>query len=272
MKKKGFTLIELLAVIVVLAIIALIATPMIMNVIDKAKKGALEDSAYGLIDSANIYYTKNMMDGSIEKTTFTFEDGKQTSEQKLEYKGNVEKGSLMLFSDGKSAVCLESGKHTAVKNVDDDTVHMSTGTCEFNETTQEYETKSAEQEKIEELEKELATLKGIGDATAEDILEGKTAVVQGEEIVGALKKQGKYEEGTLTCYFGKNSLDAPAVTFMEEFDSIPTVYLYTNAAGVNGVMNALNVTQTGFTFKTWINSSTYAGDYTVRWIAVENNE
>ena len=33
MKKKGFTLIELLAVIVVLAIIALIATPIVMNVI-----------------------------------------------------------------------------------------------------------------------------------------------------------------------------------------------------------------------------------------------
>ena len=38
MKKKGFTLIELLAVIVVLAIIALIATPIVMNIIKSAKK------------------------------------------------------------------------------------------------------------------------------------------------------------------------------------------------------------------------------------------
>ena len=36
--KKGFTLIELLAVIVILAIIALIATPLILNVIDDSKK------------------------------------------------------------------------------------------------------------------------------------------------------------------------------------------------------------------------------------------
>ena len=36
---KGFTLIELLAVIVILAIIALIATPMILGVIDTAKQG-----------------------------------------------------------------------------------------------------------------------------------------------------------------------------------------------------------------------------------------
>ena len=34
MNKKGFTLIELLAVIVILAVIALIATPMILNVIE----------------------------------------------------------------------------------------------------------------------------------------------------------------------------------------------------------------------------------------------
>ena len=33
MKKRGFTLIELLAVIVILSIIALIATPIILNVI-----------------------------------------------------------------------------------------------------------------------------------------------------------------------------------------------------------------------------------------------
>ena len=38
MKKSGFTLIELLAVIVILAIIALIATPIVLNIIDDAKK------------------------------------------------------------------------------------------------------------------------------------------------------------------------------------------------------------------------------------------
>ena len=35
--KKGFTLIELLAVIVILAIIALIATPIILGIIDDAR-------------------------------------------------------------------------------------------------------------------------------------------------------------------------------------------------------------------------------------------
>ena len=51
MKKTGFTLIELLAVIVILAIIALIATPTILGVIEKARKGAAEQSALGYIDA-----------------------------------------------------------------------------------------------------------------------------------------------------------------------------------------------------------------------------
>ena len=43
--KKGFTLIELLAVIIILAIIALIATPIILNVIEDARKSAGKSEA-----------------------------------------------------------------------------------------------------------------------------------------------------------------------------------------------------------------------------------
>ena len=43
--KKGFTLIELLAVIVILAIIALIATPIILGIINYARKESNERSA-----------------------------------------------------------------------------------------------------------------------------------------------------------------------------------------------------------------------------------
>ena len=58
--KKGFTLIELLAVIVILAIIALIATPIILNMIENAKKGAAKDSAYGYIEAIDF---QNSMSG-----------------------------------------------------------------------------------------------------------------------------------------------------------------------------------------------------------------
>ena len=49
--KKGFTLIELLAVIVILSIIALIATPIVLNTIEKSRKNAAIDSVYGYIES-----------------------------------------------------------------------------------------------------------------------------------------------------------------------------------------------------------------------------
>ena len=64
MKNKGFTLIELLAVIVVLAIISLIAIPIIANVIDKAKEGSAIDSSYGYIDALE----KNVALGEIDSS------------------------------------------------------------------------------------------------------------------------------------------------------------------------------------------------------------
>ena len=62
MKRKGFTLIELLAVIVILAIIALIATPTILGVIEKSKRGAAEQSALGFVDAVEMQVSLNSLD------------------------------------------------------------------------------------------------------------------------------------------------------------------------------------------------------------------
>ena len=43
-KSKGFTLIELLAVIVVLAVISLIAVPIVLSLVNNAKENAFERS------------------------------------------------------------------------------------------------------------------------------------------------------------------------------------------------------------------------------------
>ena len=67
---KGFTLIELLAVIIILAIIALIATPIILNVIDDAKKSAGLSEANMVYSGINNYCAasdlKNQLDGSVD--------------------------------------------------------------------------------------------------------------------------------------------------------------------------------------------------------------
>ena len=52
---KGFTLIELLAVIIILAIIALIATPIILNVIDEAKVSAGKSEVNMILSGINNY-------------------------------------------------------------------------------------------------------------------------------------------------------------------------------------------------------------------------
>ena len=61
---QGFTLIELLAVIVILAVIALIATPLIMNVINDAKKGAARDAGYNVIKAGELMAANEGMDGA----------------------------------------------------------------------------------------------------------------------------------------------------------------------------------------------------------------
>jgi len=58
--KKGFTLIELLAVIVILAIIALIATPIILGIINDARHSAKERSAELVYTGVEYAYTTSL--------------------------------------------------------------------------------------------------------------------------------------------------------------------------------------------------------------------
>ena len=62
MKNKGFTLIELLAVIVILAIIALIATPIILGIINDARDSAKERSAELVVQSVEFAYSTAYME------------------------------------------------------------------------------------------------------------------------------------------------------------------------------------------------------------------
>ena len=64
MNKKGFTLIELLAVIVILAIIALIATPIVLGIIEDARESSKERSAELVVNAIELaYQTSFAMNG-----------------------------------------------------------------------------------------------------------------------------------------------------------------------------------------------------------------
>ena len=63
--KKGFTLIELLAVILILAIIALVTVPIVINMIENARRKAAIDTAYGYIQA--VEYAIDFSDANIKE-------------------------------------------------------------------------------------------------------------------------------------------------------------------------------------------------------------
>ena len=56
--KKGFTLIELLAVIIILAIVALIATPIVLGSIESSKKSAAMSASTSYLNAINNFYSE----------------------------------------------------------------------------------------------------------------------------------------------------------------------------------------------------------------------
>ena len=116
MKKKGFTLIELLAVIVILAVIALISMPLVLNTIDKAKKGAAIESANGIISAAENKYMSSMTEGK-QETKFDF-----PSDTKLSFKGTrPTNGTVEVDKDGNINAILEINGYCIEKKFEDQT-------------------------------------------------------------------------------------------------------------------------------------------------------
>lgn len=132
MKKKGFTLIELLAVIVILAIIALIATPIILGIIDSAKRQAFLNSANGLLDAGEKFFAmQELNDEETRNYMFTFEDGVQTSDDNnklVGFKGkSPDSGSLVISKDNRERIAIWSDelKKCAYKGFSDESATFS---------------------------------------------------------------------------------------------------------------------------------------------------
>ncbi len=132
--KKGFTLIELLAVIVVLAIIALIATPIVMNTIKKSQKGAAERSADSYIRQVETAVAEARLDNK------TVPDGTY----QIDEEGNLTGTGL---PDGKLKIEMNGKKPTSGKikitngSVDQSSSTMTIGdyNVTYNSTKKTYE-------------------------------------------------------------------------------------------------------------------------------------
>jgi len=120
MKKKGFTLIELLAVIVILAIIALIVTPVISRIIEKTKKEAFRQSVVGVIQSGEYYISKYLIENNGADITYPIPfvcDGTSCSHESdvLTFNGATPKGGRVIVESRKEVVAeyITDGKYCA---------------------------------------------------------------------------------------------------------------------------------------------------------------
>ncbi len=120
MNKKGFTLVELLAVIVILAIIALISTPIILGVIETAKKGAAEQSALGYIDAVEKQIVYNQVkENQTPLIDGTYEIGDLNSKYGVNVKGTIpNSGSVTIENGTVKSLLLRIGEYVVIKEAE----------------------------------------------------------------------------------------------------------------------------------------------------------
>ena len=136
MKKKGFTLIELLAVIVVLAIIALIATPIVMNTIKRVQKSAAERGAESYIGAVETVVATERLDGNILEGEYEItSDGNICRDKKVSCS---DKDKIIINMKGTKP---SSGKITISNGSVEISERITVGTFDvvYNSTLKSYE-------------------------------------------------------------------------------------------------------------------------------------
>ena len=109
--KKAFTLIELLAVIIILAIVALIATPIILNVINDARISAGRSEASMIYSGINNYCATSKMEQELNGTLDICADGVTTTEvSQMVNLGNA-KVTEVIYNAKVTSLVVESNNH-----------------------------------------------------------------------------------------------------------------------------------------------------------------
>src|SRR5574344_540555 len=142
---KAFTLIELLAVIVILAIIALISTPIILGVIENAKKGASKNSVNGYMEAVELQIARNGLDSDdsndIVDGTYTVAEltakgvvvkGEQPTGSVVISKGQVDSGILVVE---KYQYTITNGKIDGGSDIPENTIYKDSSGANYPEFT-----------------------------------------------------------------------------------------------------------------------------------------
>ena len=139
--KKGFTLIELIAVILILGTIALIAVPVVSNIVKESRKSAFATSANNILESANGHIIKYLLTHSVDSISYPIEficDGEKcvnSDNQELKFKGKVPTaGAIIIDAENKARlVGITDGTYCA--DTVDDEIEVTTGTCNKYESS-----------------------------------------------------------------------------------------------------------------------------------------
>jgi len=204
MKKNGFTLIELLAVIVILAIIALFATPIILGIINDAREKANERSVE--------LYASAVRNGIAAYQLTNANAPAKFSDLDVQYDGKVECTVEELYSDG--SFYLDG--------------------CTVNDSEKEYSygtKQGSEVVKVCSIEQQDKSKYSVGDIVTCNIVEtpDKFYVIEDAELT-ATSIQMLTEKNIHTIEYKQND-DAGTVAFSDSnywFDGIDYLPQYTN--------------------------------------------
>jgi|GEM_PF-1953251 len=131
--KKGFTLIELLSVIVILAIIALIATPVILGVIETAKKGSFKNSSYGIVQAAEYDCVDSKIKNNELVSSYAISNGTLPNGVKLSIKGKLpDEGTVQVNNSCQVSLAVHNDKWCATKSYEESKITITDyveGTC-----------------------------------------------------------------------------------------------------------------------------------------------
>ncbi len=252
--RKGFTLIELLAVIVILAVIALIATPIILGIIENTKKEAFKDTAYGISEAARNEYIKTLYKNETPiDITYTYTNGVETASvegKSLSYSGaKPQNGEVSLNTQGKVSLKLHDGKYCVTKD--------------FAATEITVEVKTL----AECIPPELVTVTLNGNSSVE-IEQGGTYTELGATAVNSkdesleVTTSGTVDTntiGTYTITYTASDNKGNSSTATRTVNVLSTNYVgpgYITSKGVNGPVLAQGMTPIKWSGGAWVDTTT----------------
>ena len=127
-KNKGFTLIELLAVIIILAVIALIAVPITLNIVKEAKRKSNLLTAKSLESAARLYSAEAMFDVNKKEKINNILD----IYPEIILQGNKpEEGKLYITKEGKIAFSVIIDNECYIKHFNTDIEIQEKDSCDL---------------------------------------------------------------------------------------------------------------------------------------------